>query len=134
MILGGASVSIVWRDLEAHGIFSPAEKERVLALLEMERRLHPTMGEAYSSSSSDAKRSSHRNTPPSFMDECELFDEYKERLFRRSYEDNNGGYIMGDESAREFLKRKDGGREKSSHELVEITSDGTTPERIMDGQ
>jgi hypothetical protein len=36
-----ASLSIVWRDLEAHGIFSPAEEERVRTLLEMER-LHPS--------------------------------------------------------------------------------------------
>ena len=134
MILGGASVSIVWRDLEAHGIFSPAEEERVLALIEMERRLHSTTGEANSFSSSGVERSSHRNTPPSLMDECELFDEYEERLYRRSSEDNDEGDIMGAESAWDFLKRKDGGRERSSHELVEMTPDGITPKRIRDGQ
>jgi hypothetical protein len=55
-------------------------------------------------------------SPPSLLDECELFDEYEEKLFRRSSENNDGGFFMGAERAREFLKRKDGGRERSSHE------------------
>ena len=133
MILGGASLSIVWRDLEAHGIFSPAEEERVRDLLDMERRLNPTREEP--SSSGVEERRSHGNAPPpSLMDECELFDEYEERLYRRSYEHNDEGDIMGAESAWDFLKRKGGGRERSSHELVEMTSDGRTPKRIRDGQ
>ena len=127
MILKLASLSIVWRDLEAHGIFSPAEEERVRTLLEMER-LHP-------SSTTDDSNRNNNNLHPSLMDECVLFDEYEERLSRRNSEDNDDGDdIMGVESAWDFLKRKDGGREKSSHELVEMTTDGKTPKRIRDGQ
>jgi NAD-dependent dihydropyrimidine dehydrogenase PreA subunit len=128
MILKLASLSIVWRDLEAHGIFSPAEEERVRTLLEMER-LHP------SSTMDDSNRNNNNNLHPSLMDECVLFDEYEERLSRRNSEDNDDvDDIMGVESAWDFLKRKDGGREKSSHELVEMTTDGKTPKRIRDGQ
>jgi NAD-dependent dihydropyrimidine dehydrogenase PreA subunit len=128
MILKLASLSIVWRDLEAHGIFSPAEEERVRTLLEMER-LHP------SSTTDDSNRNNNNNLHPSLMDECVLFDEYEERLSRRNSEDNDDvDDIMGVESAWDFLKRKDGGREKSSHELVEMTTDGKTPKRIRDGQ
>ena len=127
MILKLASLSIVWRDLEAHGIFSPAEEERVRTLLEMES-LHP------SSTTEDSNRNKN-NLHPSLMDECVLFDEYEERLSRRNSEDNDeDDDIMGVESAWDFLKRKDGGREKSSHELVEMTTDGKTAKRIRDGQ
>ena len=127
MILKLASLSIVWRDLEAHGIFSPAEEERVRTLLEMES-LHP------SSTTEDGNRNKN-NLHPSLMDECVLFDEYEERLSRRNSEDNDeDDDIMGVESAWDFLKRKDGGREKSSHELVEMTTDGKTAKRIRDGQ
>lgn len=121
MILKQASLSIVWRDLEAHGIFSPAEEERVRTLLEMER-LHPSW-------TTDDSNRNNNNLHPSLMDECMLFDEYEERLSRRNSEDNDDTDILWD-----FLKRKDGGREKSSHELVEMTTDGKTPKRIRDGQ
>ena len=51
-----------------------------------------------------------------FMDECELLDEYDNRL---SANDNN------------YYDRKN---EKSSHELVEMASDGVTAKRMRDGE
>ena len=158
MILAGASLSIVWRDLEAHGVFSPAEEERVRALLEMERRLRPANASAGGGEDDRDGRSgrSGRTTPPlpPLMDECELYDEYEESLSRR-FSSGGGGLaddgdyadddVMGAESAWDFLgRRKKGGkggggggginREKGSHELVEMASDGRTPKRIRDGQ
>jgi len=41
---------------------------------------------------------------------------------------------MGAESAWDFLGRKNGGRDQSIHELVEMAYDGNTPKRIRDGQ
>ena len=125
-----ASLPLVWRDLEAHGIFSPAEEERVQLLLEMEHMMEE----------------SQQRMPSQLMDECELFDDYEERLMRRhdamSIEDNDID-VLGVESAWNFLKddgrneengRAPRKREKSSHEMVEMTSDGKTPRRIRDGQ
>lgn len=48
-----------------------------------------------------------------FMDECELFDGYEDGLFEKGGDTKRG---------------------KSSHELVEMTSDGVTPKRIRDGE
>ena len=125
-----ASLPLVWRDLEAHGIFSPAEEERVQLLLEMEHMMEE----------------SQQRMPSQLMDECELFDDYEERLMRRhdamSIEDNDID-VLGVESAWNFLKddgrneengRAPRKREKSSHEMVEMTSDGKTPRRMRDGQ
>ena len=50
------------------------------------------------------------------MDECELLDEYDNRL---SANDNS------------YYDRKN---EKSSHELVEMASDGVTAKRMRDGE
>lgn len=130
-LLKHASLSLVWRDLEAHGIFSPAEEERVQLLLEMERAMKDSLHQTMPSQSSASF----------LMDECELLDDYEERLLRRhdsmSNEDNDND-VLGVENAWNFLKedgRKEARkREKSSHEMVEMASDGKTPRRIRDGQ
>ena len=105
MVLSQASVSLVWRDLEAHGIFSPAEEERVRLLSEMEGALaEATAREA------DRGSSSARNRMP-LMDECELFDEYyEERLSHRTYSDD--GDALGSEGAWDFLGSGEGGAEE----------------------
>ncbi len=134
-LLKHASLPLVWRDLEAHGIFSPAEEERIQLLLEMERMMKDTLNNMPSQSSASF-----------LMDECELLDDYEERLIRRreamTTEDNDND-MLGSESAWNFLKddgsNEDDGRpmrkrEKSSHEVVEMASDGKTPLRIRDGQ
>jgi len=120
-MLKQATLSIVWRDLEAHGIFSPAEEEHVQLLMEMERL----------QASADASAAANSNSPL-LMDECELFEEYEDRLSHQvsSYSDDNENDMLGEERAWEFLKRK----EKSSHELVEMAFDGKTPRRIRDGE
>jgi len=116
-MLKGATLSLVWRDLEAHGTFSPAEEERVSTMLEMERlRAETTMVTT--------------NDDPMLMDECELFDDYEERLFHRVSHDDNDDDTLGAEGAWDFLARK----EKSSHESVEMARDGKTPKRIRDGK
>lgn len=119
-MLKKATLSLVWRDLEAHGIFSPAEEERVAALLEMER-----LRAKYASSGAGDDGSQL------LMDECELFDDYKDRLsYRISHSDDSDDGMLGTEGGWDFLARK----EKSSHESVEMASDGTTPRRIRDGK
>jgi ferredoxin len=113
-VLEGASLGLVWRDLEAHGVFSPAEDERVQLLKDMERRVATV-----TSLNSDL-----------LMDECELFDEYEHRLAHQTYSDENEHDMLG--MARDWdLVQK---REKSSHELVEMTANGRVPKRIRDGQ
>jgi hypothetical protein len=94
-----------------------------------------TTNKSASSFDTDNRQGSNLH-PSSLMDECELFDEYEERLFRRISEINNNedDDVTGVESVWDFLNRKDGGREKSSHELVEMSFDGMTPKRIRDGQ
>jgi len=121
-ILKQASLALVWRDLEAHEIFSPAEEERIELLLEMER-LQSTI----------AKETTPNKHSQMLMDECVLFEDYEERLSHQiSYSDDNDNDMLGVERSWDFLK--DRKREKSSHELVEMTMDGTTPKRIRDGQ
>lgn len=61
------------------------------------------------------------------MDECLLLDDYEDRLHHREYTDRNDD----DRYAFDRLPAK---KEKSSHELVEMTADGETPKRIRDGQ
>jgi len=116
-MLKGATLSLVWRDLEAHEIFSPAEEERVSTMMEMERlRAETTMITT--------------NNDPLLLDECELFDDYEERLSHRVAHNDNDDDSLGTEGAWDFLARK----EKSSHESVEMARDGKTPKRIRDGQ
>jgi hypothetical protein len=59
------------------------------------------------------------------MDECELYDAYEDRL-------SNIHFLDGDESGplSDFLQKKD----KSSHELVDMSFDGETPKRLRDGE
>ena len=117
-MLNEASLSFVWRDLEAHEIFSPAEQERVQMLLEMER-LKATFATTDS------------NNSELLVDECELFEEYEDRLSHQTYSDENENDIVGvDRSSWDKLQK----REKSSHEFVEMASDGENPLRIRDGQ
>jgi len=119
-MLKQASLAIVWRDLEAHGIFSPAEEEHVALLIEMEKLQATATAAAASSKNSQL-----------LMDECELFEDYEDRLSHSlEFSDDNQNDILGEERAWEFLKRK----EKSSHELVEMAFDGKTPKRIRDGE
>lgn len=114
-MLENASLGVVWRDLEAHGIFSPAEEERLALLKDLESLL--------SSYSSGGKVSD----PELLMDECLLFDDYEDRLHHREYTDRKDD----NRYAFDLLPAK---KEKSSHELVEMTADGETPKRIRDGQ
>lgn len=114
MILKGASLDIVWRDLEAHSIFSPAEDERIQMLLDMEH-----LASDYTIGSASAN----------IMDECELFEEYEERLSQQAFSEGNDNDLLGGNTW-SFSKRK----EKSSHQLVEMASDEKTPLRIRDGQ
>ncbi len=132
-LLKHASLALVWRDLEAHGIFSPVEEERVQLLLELERVMKDSLHQKNPSQSSASF----------LMDECELLDDYEERLLHRHDSMTNEDDVLGVESAWNFLKEdgrnKEGGkmtrnREKSSHERVEMASDGKTPRRIRDGQ
>ncbi|KAL7538128.1 hypothetical protein ACHAXR_008311 [Thalassiosira sp. AJA248-18] len=117
-MLKKATLPLVWRDLEAHEMFSPAEEERVQQLLEMER-LQATLD----------TRAPDKNGQL-MMDECVLFDEYEDRLSQQTYSGDNDNDILGEERAWEFLERK----EKSSHKLVEMAFDGKTPKRIRDGE
>ena len=119
-MLKQASLSLIWRDLEAHEIFSPAEEERVKLLLEMERL------QATATATKTAGKHSQL-----LMDECELFEDYEDRLSHQTYSDDNENDVMGAEHAWDFLKEK---KEKGSHEMVEMAFDGKTPKRIRDGQ
>eukprot|EP00986_Skeletonema_menzelii_P013294 scaffold7621_cov152-Skeletonema_menzelii.AAC.7 len=116
-ILKEATLELVWRDLEAHGIFSPAEEERVQLLKEMES----LVSTATASGESDL-----------LMDECELFDEYEHRLAHQTYSDENENDMLGVNRDWDLVRK----REKSSHELVEMTAHGqvSVPKRIRDGQ
>ena len=69
----------------------------------------------------------HSTAQQLLMDECELFDEYEDRLSRRSYYDDDGN----DMTRGKHIAMK---REKSSHELVEMAFDGKTPKRLRDGK
>ncbi len=65
--------------------------------------------------------------PELLMDECLLFDDYEDRLHHREYTDRKDD----NRYAFDLLPAK---KEKSSHDLVEMTADGETPKRIRDGQ
>lgn len=115
-LLKGASLPIVWRDLEAHGIFSPAEDERVEALKELENRLQDPVSRVGQSESAASNM---------FMDECELIDDYEDRILVRSYseyDDEVDTTMLGAEAR----------KTKSSFDLVEMTADGSVPLRIRD--
>ena len=114
-LLKEASIELIWRDLEAYGCFSPAEEERIKLLEEI----------TYSSSSFTP------NNSDLLMDECELFDEYEDRLARQTYySDDNENDMIGVERDWGLVEK----REKGSHKLVEMTTDGQVPKRIRDGQ
>lgn len=87
-----------------HSVFSPVEEERIQVMKEMEELLRQPHVQA--TADNDV-----------LMDECELLDQYEERLSVNSNTGNN-------------VKTK----KKSSHELVEMAHDGDTPKRIRDGE
>ena len=113
-ILKEASIELVWRDLEAHGIFSPAEKERVQLLKELQ-----SLVSASQTLESDL-----------LIDECELFDEYEDRLAHQTYSDENDNDLVGVKRDWGLVGKK----EKSSFQLVEMTGNGKVPKRMRDGQ
>ena len=118
-MLQRATLSLIWRDLEGHDIFSPAEEEQVELLKEMERL-----------QSSIVTNTKGMKNEESLMDECELFDEYTDRLSHSVSSIDNEIDMLGVEY--DFIgdiQKK----EKSSHELVEMATDGKTPLRIRDG-
>ena len=123
-MLRQATVALVWRDLEAHGIFSPAEQERVRQLLALEQRA----AEVRAASTAVAAK---KAGAPLFVDECVLFDDYVERLSHERASRNGGDDALATEDGWDFLARRKG---ESSHEAVEMASDGETPLRIRDGQ
>lgn len=94
----------VWRDIRAHGIIGPVELERQ-QLLEQLERTH-----AVPTSSKSHHQHQHSET---LMDECTIVDES----------------FIG--STTKSPKQRSGPR--SSHELVELADDGTTPLWMKDG-
>ena len=112
-LLKEASIELIWRDLEAYGCFSPAEEERIKLLKEI------TYSSSFTTNNSDL-----------LMDECELFDEYEDRLAHQTYSDDNEKDMFGVERDWGLVEK----REKGSHKLVEMTMDGQVPKRIRDGQ
>jgi hypothetical protein len=116
-MLRQATVSLVWRDLEAHDVFSPAEEEQVRMLLDLER----------AAAERSAGATARGPTSQLFVDECLLFDDYADRLAGEGEDDDK----LGSEDGWDFLARK---KEKSSHQGVEMAFDGKTPKRIRDGQ
>lgn len=112
-LLKEASIELIWRDLEAFGCFSPAEEERIKLLEEI------TYFSSFTTKNSDL-----------LMDECELFDEYEDRLARQTYSDDNENDMFGVKRDWGLVEK----REKGSHKLVEMTTDGQVPKRIRDGQ
>lgn len=113
-LLEQSTLDLVWRDLEAHGIFSPVELERIKLLEEITSHVFTV-----TTSKSEM-----------LVDECELFDEYEERLAHQTYSDQNDNDLVGVKRDWDLLDR----RQKGSHELVEMTTDGQVPKRIRDGQ
>ena len=112
-LLKEASIDLIWRDLEAYGCFSPAEEERIKLLKEI------TYSSSFTTNNSDL-----------LMDECELFEEYEDRLARQTYSDDNENDMLGVERDWGLVEKK----EKGSHKLVEMTTNGQVPKRIRDGQ
>ncbi len=116
-----ATLLLMWCNLEAHKIFSPAEQEQVAMMLEMEQ-LQATM---------NTELMTNAKSQHPLMDECEFFDKYEERLSHQiSHSEDNSYDMLGKERGWNSLTRK----EKGSHEMVEMASDGKTPKRIRDGK
>ena len=95
--------------LAAHGILSPVEDERLLLLKELDfGGSELTLDGRVSNSNEVAEQV--------FMDECEILDwDY------RAPELKEGGY------------EEENDRRASSHKLVEMSNDKSTPLRIRDG-
>ena len=96
-------VSSVWRDFTAHGIVSPAEREYKLKEEAIKAKL---------------EKRAYRKSNHMLMDECEILDWGTEKKIPRN--------------KRKKRSAQDD-RERSSHELVDIASDGKTPKRLRDG-
>jgi len=122
-MLKKASLSIIWRDLEGHDVFSPAENEHIQMVHELQ-----------SSISSNAAKIDHQNL---LMDECLLFDEYTDRLSNSisSINDINESDMIGiEQSYNEYMNEEKKKKEKSSHQLVEFAYDGKTTKWVRDGE
>lgn len=107
-------IDAVWRDVRAHGILSPIEEERLL-LEEKIRKENGAMATSGISSSSNTD----------IVDECEILEW-------------NGGKVpqenvaLSSDSVKQKKRRSSKGL--SSHKLLEMTDDGTTPLRMRDGE
>jgi len=123
-MLKKASLSIIWRDLEGHDIYSPAENEHIKMIKDMEQ--------LQLSISSNAAKIDHQNL---LMDECLLFDEYTDRLSNSisTISDNESDMIGIEQSYNEYMNEEKK-KEKSSHQLVEFAYDGKTTKWIRDGE
>lgn len=105
-----AFIHDVWRDLRYHGIMSPVEEKRQLLEAEMQTKLLGATGTAMEA---NVKGSQSELV----MDECEIL-EWDDR-FEASVSGNKEG--------------KGADWRKSSHEIVELASDGKTPLWLRDG-
>jgi len=99
----------VWRDICAHGILSPVEDERLLLLKELDFGGSELTIDGRANNSNEVAEQV-------FMDECEILDwDY------RAPELKEGGYD------------EENYRRASSHKLVDMSNDKSTPLRIRDG-
>mmetsp|Transcript_10007 Transcript_10007/g.22364 ORF Transcript_10007/g.22364 Transcript_10007/m.22364 type:complete len:618 (-) Transcript_10007:117-1970(-) len=107
----------IWRDLRNHGILPPAEEQRK----KLQAELDAENGTGEASDSDSLSSSAQSTTADTIFDECEIL-EWGEADYSnpRSYFDINDG-VSSSSGA------------KSSHELVELSSDRKTPKRIRDG-
>lgn len=112
-------IDAVWRDIRAHGLFSPVEEERLVLAAEIQAKNAATsLGDAHQTPTDQRKMVDY-----TLMDECEIIDwDYKG---------------LSESSAR--TKEKKGGkrlsvRDSSSHKMVEMAHDQKTPLRIRDGE
>lgn len=102
----------VWRDIRNHGLMSPVESERA----HLEEEIRAEYGAA-----DKAEAQARGKLHESLLDECEILD----------YQDSFGAKsILSDDLSNNQKK----GIRKSSHELVELSSDNETPKRVRDGE
>ncbi len=102
-----SSVQKIWRDFAAHGIHSPNEVEWNRKKREIE-----TFSPAQDNNSKSG------NNIPLLHDECEILELHKDTISPHWTVDSKGAKNL----------------RRSSHQLVELCTDNTTPKRIRDGQ
>ena len=98
-------LSSVWRDFKAHGILTPVEEEYRKKEEEIEARIGHKQD--------DSKNAQNANM---LIDECEILDW--------------GGESETYQKSKSRKKKKVG---SSSHENIDLASDGKTPSRLRDG-